>query len=151
VENPGRAAYPASSISPPNSTQPMPSTTSRSQGSDLKVLGERSKTQSPPSAVAGNELAGRVKPENLTLKVAATEKAWLSVSAGGAPLYSGVLQPEESRDFSLQKPLKLVLGNTGGVKLSINDKPFVPLGKSGDVLVVQISAENFQQFLAKTP
>jgi hypothetical protein len=83
--------------------------------------------------------------------VAATEKAWLSVGAGEAPLYSGVLQPEEIRKFPLQKPLKLVLGNAGGVKLSINDRPCVSLGKSGDVRVLQISAENFQQFLAKSP
>jgi cytoskeleton protein RodZ len=179
VDNSGRAAYPASSTapvqssrstvpkevrsSPPNvnpavrtdslpaSTQPVPSTTSPSQGPELKVLGERSNTESIPSAVAGNGLAGRLKPEDLTLKVAATEKAWLSVGAGETPLYSGVLQPEEIRKFSLQKPLRLVLGNAGGVKLSINGRPFVPLGNSGDVRVLQISAENFQQFLAKTP
>jgi hypothetical protein len=129
----------------------VPSLSSPSQRPELKVLGERSKTQGTPSAVAGNGLAGRPKPEDLTLKVAATEKAWLSVGAGEAPLYSGVLQPQEIRKFPLQKPLKLVLGNAGGVKLSINDRPCVSLGKPGDVRVLQISAENFQQFLAKTP
>jgi cytoskeleton protein RodZ len=179
VETPGRAVNPASSItpaqssrstvpkgtpsspsnvnptvgtdSPPTSTQPVPTMTSPSQSPGLRVLGELSKTQDTPPAVAGNGVAGRSKPEELTLKVAATEKAWLSVGAGEAPLYSGVLQPEEIRKFSLQKPLKLVLGNAGGVKLSINNTPFASLGKSGDVRVLQISAENYQQYLAKTP
>ena len=179
VESPGRAGDPASSIAPaqssrstmpkgtppspsnvnptdgtdslPTSTQPVPSMTSPSQSPGLRVLGELSKTQDTPSAVAGNGVAGRPKSEELTLKVAATEKVWLSVGAGETTLYSGLLQPEEARTFSLQKPLKLTLGNAGGVKLSINNRPFASLGKSGDVRVLQVSAENYQQYLAKTP
>jgi hypothetical protein len=54
----------------------------------------------------------------------------------------------QSRKFPLQLPLKLVLGNAGGVKLQVNGQALAGLGRPGEVRAIEISAENYQQFLA---
>ena len=82
------------------------------------------------------------------LGIDATQDCWLSVSSRDSALYSGKLEPKESKKFSLQRPLKLTVGNAGGVRLSINGKPFAALGKSGEVRMIEITPQNYPAYLA---
>jgi cytoskeleton protein RodZ len=124
-------------------------------GSQLKVLGELAKK--PEVAPAGSQPSAPIVPAvtplgsastELTLGIHATTECWISVSSGDSPLYSGLLESEEVKRFSMQKPLKLTLGNAGGVKLSVNGKPLAAVGKPGEVQALEISPENYQRYLA---
>jgi cytoskeleton protein RodZ len=127
-----------------------------SSGGPLKVLGERVKQPEPATAAPQNSAqdrsentgVGSSSPSELTLGINATEECWLSVSAGDAPLYAGLLEPEQEKRFPIQKPLKLTFGNAGGVKLSVNGKPLTSVGKQGEIRVLEINPENYQHYLA---
>jgi cytoskeleton protein RodZ len=112
--------------------------------STLKVLGELDSKPGQPSRGGVQPLPGTA----LELTVQVTETSWLSVSSGERSLFSGLMNSPESKKFPLQSKLTLVLGNAGGVKLLVNGRALASLGKSGEVKTIEISAENYQQYLA---
>lgn len=155
------AANPRSNSSSSNTgvagapTQTSVSRVTGSSGSRLKVLGELAKkpeaapaeSQTPAPVVPAVPPPGS-PPTELTLGIDATEKCWISVSSGDSLLYSGLLQPEQSKKFPIQKQLRLTFGNAGGVRLSVNGRPFASVGKTGEVRVLEINPENYQRYLA---
>jgi cytoskeleton protein RodZ len=150
-------APPASTATPipAESTPSPPASTTGAAGravspvsspSALKVLGELAK-KPEPVAPAGTEGS-----TPLELTVEANNPVWISVSAGESPLFSGLMNPAESKKFSLEAPLRVVVGNAGGVRLQVNGQVFSSLGKAGERKTLEISAANYQQYLApKTP
>ena len=136
---------PASTSSPPPSTSGTagPAASPATDPSPLKVLGELARK---PEPVVTEGLAP------LELTVEANSAVWISVSAGESTLFQGLMNPSESRKFSLEAPLKVTVGNAGGVRLQANGQVFSSLGKVGERRTLEISAENYQQYLpAKTP
>jgi hypothetical protein len=110
------------------------------------VLGELAKKPEPVAPVATQGSAP------LELTVEANSQAWLSVSAGETALFSGLLNASDAKTFSLETPLKVTLGNAGGVRLQVNGQVFASLGKPGERKTLEISAANYQQYLtAKKP
>ncbi|MCI0418624.1 MAG: DUF4115 domain-containing protein [Acidobacteria bacterium] len=123
----------------------VPPSGSPGKPSALKVLGELAKK--PEAAPDGRSAA-----TPLELTVEAENPVWISVNAGESLLFAGLMTPQESKKFPLEAPLKLILGNAGGVKILVNGQAFSSLGKSGERKTLEISAENYQQYLAaKTP
>jgi cytoskeleton protein RodZ len=113
--------------------------------SQLKVLGELAKK--PADALVG---PGGVGPLELTIE--ANSPSWISVSAGESHLFSGLMSPAETKKFSLEAPLKVAVGNAGGVRLHVSGQVFSSLGKPGERKTIEVSAANYQQYLApKTP
>jgi cytoskeleton protein RodZ len=114
--------------------------------SQLKVLGELAKKPYPAPPV-GSEGGG---PLELTIE--ANSPSWISVSAGESSLFSGLMSPAETKKFSLDAPLKVTVGNAGGVRLQVGGQVFSSLGKPGERKIFEVSAANYQQYLApKTP
>jgi cytoskeleton protein RodZ len=112
----------------------------------LKVLGELAKKPEPVAPVGAEGSAP------LELTVEANSQAWVSVSAGETALFSGILNASEAKKFSLESPLRVTLGNAGGVRLQVNGQVFPSLGKPGERKALEISAANYQKYLtAKTP
>ena len=112
--------------------------------SALKVLGElapQPSSETPAAAKAGTV----AEPQ---LRIEAREQAWVRVSAGENTLFSGILQSDETRSFSLQQPLYLKLGNPRGTQLWVNDQLLGQLGEDGKPKTMVVSAENYQRYLA---
>ena len=152
------ATSPTASIPTPAQTQattPLPPATSggaaqaaspATDPSPLKVLGELAKKPEPTPPIGAEGVA----PLDLTIE--ASSPAWVSVSAGESSLFSGIMNPAESKKFSLAVPLKVTLGNAGGVRLQVNGQVFPALGKAGERRTLEISAANYQQYLTtRTP
>ena len=110
----------------------------------LKVLGELAPQPSPETPAAAK--AGTVAEPQL--RIGAREQAWVRVSAGENTLFSGILQSDETRSFSLQQPLHLKLGNPRGTQLWVNDQLLGQLGEDGKPKTMVVSAENYQRYLA---
>lgn len=109
----------------------------------LSVLGElapqpSSKTPSETRTVPAGEPRLRIK---------AREQAWVRVSAGENTLFSGMLRSDETRSFSLRRPLNVKLGNPLGTRLWVNDQAFSQLGEAGKTKSIVVSAENYHGFL----
>ena len=110
------------------------------------MLGELAKKPDPPLPLDLKALA----PLELTIE--ANSPAWISVSAGESSLFSGLMSPADIKKFSLEAPLKVTLGNAGGVRLHVNGQVFSSLGKAGERKTLEVSAANYQQYLTpKTP
>ena len=126
-----------------NPAQPL-DVTGPGHRSALKVLGElapQPSSETPAAAKAGTV----AEPQ---LRIEAREQAWVRVSAGENTLFSGILQSDETRSFSLQQPLYLKLGNPRGTQLWVNDQLFGQLSEDGKPKTIVVSAENYQRYLA---
>lgn len=68
------------------------------------------------------------------LIVRAQEPTWLSVQVDQKDPREVLLQPEDVVRFVAQTGFRVVVGNAGGVTLSLDGTPLSPLGRSGEVV-----------------
>ena len=103
-------------------------------------------TASPISTVAVPVPAPTSPPQSsgLSLNLAAKEATWLSVSSDGKPVFSGVLQPNESKALAAGAHARLIVGNAGGLNVEWNGRDLGPLGRRGQVRVVTFTAEGYK-------
>lgn len=80
----------------------------------------------------------------VVLKLSATEKTWLSISSRGHEIFSGVLQPSESKTLTGLDIATMRVGNAGGIDVDWNGKPIGPLGTRGQVLTIRFTPEAFE-------
>lgn len=67
--------------------------------------------------------------------VASNGQSWLSVrDANGQELFQGIIRQGQSRTFTDDTNLKVVIGNAGGVEISINGRPLGIAGAPGAVV-----------------
>jgi len=79
-------------------------------------------------AIASGASAGHV------LIVRAQETTWLSVRVDQKDPREVLLQPGQTARFEAQTTFHVVVGNAGGVTLSLDGAPLPPLGRSGEVV-----------------
>jgi cytoskeletal protein RodZ len=75
------------------------------------------------------------------------QTCWASVASDGKSVLSRELNPGDDRTFDAAERITIVLGNAGGIRLSINDKPAKPLGKPGQVVRVVLTERSIPDFL----
>jgi cytoskeleton protein RodZ len=101
-----------------------------------------------PVAVSGEpvlaDATNSQSEEQVVLNVSATEKTWLSITSGGKQVFSGVLQPSETKTVSGLEMARLKVGNAGGVEVEWNGQAIGPIGPRGQVRVVVFTPENFE-------
>jgi cytoskeleton protein RodZ len=82
----------------------------------------------------------------VTLDLLAHEATWVSVSSDGKPVFSGILQPNQSKTVGGKESAKMRVGNAAGIEVRLNGKLLGPLGARGQVLIVLFTPDNFQIF-----
>jgi cytoskeletal protein RodZ len=118
-------------------------------------------TLAPPAAVPVS-LASDTKPvENddgsiaspvassdykVMLDLMAHEATWLSVSSDGKPVFSGILQANQTKSVGGKQFAKMRVGNAAGLEVRLNGRLLGPLGARGQVLIVLFTPDNFQIF-----
>jgi len=65
---------------------------------------------------------------DLVLQVAATEQAWVAVSADGKTAFQRILNPREFKTVKAKESFDVVTGNAQGVVLTLNGETLNPLG-----------------------
>lgn len=83
-------------------------------------------------AQADGHSAGRQEP--LVLDVEAIELTWLMVQADGQAADEVLLRPGDEVSWKATDRLSVIVGNAGGVRMSLNGEPQPMLGKSGQVV-----------------
>ena len=66
------------------------------------------------------------------------------MSVDGKVAFTGTLQPNDTKEISANERVKIVTGNAGGLTISLNGKTLDPLGPSGQVRTVMLTAEGPQ-------
>jgi cytoskeleton protein RodZ len=95
--------------------------------------------QPPPAVVAA-------AASNAALRVglSADEKTWISISSDGKNVFSNSLEPHETKLVEASAKVRLLVGNAGGVEISLNGKPIGPIGPRGQVRIVELTPAGFQ-------
>lgn len=83
-------------------------------------------------------------PNHVVLNLSATEKTWLSIVSDGKVIFSGVLEPSQTKTLRGIDVAKVRIGNAGGLEIQWNGKTIGPIGPRGQVRVVVFTPENFQ-------
>src|SRR5262245_22016599 len=71
--------------------------------------------------------------QGLVLTLSARQSCWVSAQVDGQPALNRILNEGESETLEAQGEIVLSVGNAGGLSVSVNDKPGIPLGRSGEV------------------
>ena len=71
--------------------------------------------------------------DSLVLTLTAQQDCWVEVRADGETVVNRVLASGESQTFEARGEIVLSVGNAGGLSLRVNDRPALPLGRSGEV------------------
>ncbi len=87
-----------------------------------------------PAAVSdAPTLSVQPKNDGLTLSLSASQDCWVSVTVDGESVLDRVLNAGETQTLEAHGEIVLSVGNAGGLSFRVNDRPGVPLGKSGEV------------------
>ena len=78
------------------------------------------------------------------LALTATEETWLSVSSDGTPIFSGLLEANQTKTIEGKDVAKLRVGNAAGLEVRLNGKPLGPLGAHGQVRDLVFTPDKFQ-------
>ena len=90
-------------------------------------------------------------PAHVRVGLSADEKTWVSVSSDGKNVFSRSLEPHETKIVEGLEKVRLLVGNAGGVEISLNGKPIGPIGPRGQVRVVELTPAGFQIVPRKSP
>jgi transcriptional regulator with XRE-family HTH domain len=71
--------------------------------------------------------------DTLVMTMVAQQDCWVEVRADGETVLSRVLAEGESETLEARGEIVLSVGNAGGLSLRVNDRPALPLGRSGEV------------------
>ncbi len=82
--------------------------------------------------------------DKITLDIAANELTWISLTADGKYVFSGLLQPGETKTFAAKDNARLRIGNAGGLDVKFNGKPTGPIGPKSQVRTVTFTPTQFQ-------
>ena len=71
--------------------------------------------------------------DTLVLTMRAQQDCWVEVRADGETVMNRVLAEGESQTLEARGEIVLSVGNAGGLSIRVNDRPTLPLGRSGEV------------------
>jgi len=120
-------ASPPARVAPPAQSQSVPTGAAAPAASDL-----------PVEVIAGADDAHQV-----VLNLSATEKTWLSITSDGKVIFSGILEPSQSKTLKGAEVATMKVGNAGGVDIQWNGKSIGPIGPRGQVRTIRFTREHF--------
>lgn len=116
-------------------------------GAIAAPLRESAKPATPPAAAQNTgtrENPAAIPGEDISLRVAAVEKSWLSIEADGKSVYNGLLQPEDTKVFAGHDTARIRTGNAGGLTVTFNGKEIGRLGERGQVRTVLFTRDQYE-------
>jgi cytoskeleton protein RodZ len=98
-----------------------------------------------PAPVSGDPAAA------VRVDLSADEKTWISISSDGKNVFADALEPHQTKMVEASGKVRLLIGNAGGLAISLNGKPIGPIGPKGQVRVVELTPAGFQIVSLKHP
>jgi cytoskeletal protein RodZ len=107
--------------------RPRPSPAAAAVAAATAVLPTDRVYPSPTGLPAAGSQSG------LVLSLTAQQDCWVEVRADGATVMNRVLAEGDTETLEAQGEIVLSVGNAGGLRVRVNDRPALPLGRSGEV------------------
>jgi cytoskeletal protein RodZ len=98
----------------------------------------------PAAAASGQGEPAATAGSRVELALTATEETWLSVSSDGTPIFSGLLEANQTKTIEGKEFAKLRVGNAAGLEARLNGKPLGPLGAHGQVRDLFVTSDKFR-------
>mgnify|MGYP001820309576 FL=1 len=95
-------------------------------------------TQAAQQGLDSDTKPVKAVPEKWLLHVAAVEETWLKVIMDEKDSNQYHLKTGDELELEAVTGFNLLIGNAGGIKLTLNDKPVPISGKSGDVVTIEL-------------
>jgi len=101
-------------------------------------LAVNAKDGDPEMSVVASEIVEPEPIKKLRLKILFTERTWMQVALDGAAPQQYLFDPAEESSWQADEKIKLHIGNSGGVRLFLDDKELPVGGMSGSPLLLTI-------------
>ena len=82
--------------------------------------------------------------DHVVLNLTASESVWISVTADGKTIFSGIMNPNETKTLAGKAMALIRVGNAGGLDITWNGKSIGPLGPKGQVRTVVLTPESYK-------
>ncbi|HVX67810.1 MAG TPA: RodZ domain-containing protein [Bryobacteraceae bacterium] len=111
---------------------------------------EAAPAQAPPAESAAptpapeTPAAAPAETGPVAVQVHTTAEAWMRVTADGVNLYTGLLQPNESRNFAGKERMSILFGDPSAVEVTWNGKAVGTIGPQGKPRVVQFTPQSYR-------
>lgn len=89
-------------------------------------------------------------PENasdLIMEIAPRAACWVSVTADGEAIFSGLMNAGEKRIVTAKEQITFNAGDAGAFAYSLNGRPGRPVGAPGEVVSRRITRSNLSEFV----
>ena len=139
-QSPSAAKAPAARVQPAAAAPPIttpPAPTAPAPDAPAPAAPEPTAPVSQPSPAPADAAHVRVG-------VSADETTWVSISSDGKNVFAQALEPHETKIVEASSKVRLLVGNAGGVEISLNGKPIGPIGPRGQVRIVELTPAGFQ-------
>jgi cytoskeleton protein RodZ len=116
-----------------------------------RIHGEQKQTRPVSSTDTAKRLVPESNPAPAAVRAVLTAKepVWVSIKADSLEIFTGILDVQETRQSDAVGELTILVGNAGGLDISVNGKPMGPIGVHGQVRLLQLTAEGVR-FLRPT-
>ena len=101
-------------------------------------------TAPEPTAPVSQPAPAPADAAHVRVGLSADEKTWISISSDGKNVFAQSLEPHETKIVEASSKVRLLVGNAGGVEISLNGKPIGPIGPRGQVRIVELTPAGFQ-------
>jgi cytoskeleton protein RodZ len=88
---------------------------------------------------------------HVVLNLSATERTWLSITSEGKQIFSGELQPSQTKTLMASEAAQMKVGNAGGIAVRMNGKEIGPLGGRGEVRTILFTAPDKFEIVEQPP
>ena len=82
-------------------------------------------------------------PRKSRIRIQAKQGSWIDACADGRTIMRRYLAPAGTAEFGFSNAAVVRTGNAGGIDISVNGTLAVPVGKIGEVRVIQFDAKGF--------
>jgi hypothetical protein len=117
---------------------------SQSQPTQITAVSESKPAQPATPSLNVTSTTGPDGENHVVLNLSATERTWISITSDGKQIFSGILQPSQTKTLTGSDVARLRIGNAGGLEIQWNGKTIGPVGPRGQVRVVVFTPENFE-------
>ena len=112
-------------------------------GTDPTSSAPATPSASPTPTPSGGSAVAQAPRGKVTVVLVATDRSWVQVTTNtGQELFQGLLQRGAQKTFTDKTRLKLVIGNAGGVDLTVNGTEIGAPGDKGQVARVQFTPQD---------
>jgi cytoskeleton protein RodZ len=98
----------------------------------------------PPAVAAPSPAPTQADFRPVRVALSADEKTWISISSDGKNVFANALEPHETKMVEASEKVRLLIGNAGGLEVSLNGKSIGPIGPRGQIRVVELTPAGFQ-------